>query len=174
MRLTFKGFLLAYCQELSGLQTSSLKKLCTAAANESPRVAEPLFLYSLEIDRLDQLLQCSKGAWMEADYQQLADAALSYHGEAQRFLQENEAPERYEQVLAAYLARTGAIDADRRVIALMRDKTNDALKAKGITIYRLCKDLGLNMGNVYAYLGKGDVAKVSRATARRIMEYADS
>ena len=36
----------------------------------------------------------------------------------------------------------------------------------------LAARLGLNRGNVYAYLNGGDVTKVSRATARRIMEAA--
>lgn len=172
MRLTFKGFLLAYCQELSGLQTSSLKKLAACAASEAPRVAEPLFLYALEIDRLDFLLVHSSGTWMEAGFRALAQKSEPYRGDAQRFLEECEVPERYAQVLDAYRSRTGAVEADRRVIALMRDKTNEALADKGITTYRLCKDLGLNMGNVYAYLGRGDLGKVSRDTARRIMEYA--
>ena len=52
----------------------------------------------------------------------------------------------------------------------MRKKTLDALHANNVSIYRLCKDLGLNLG--YAYLSKGDATKVSRDTARTIMEYA--
>ena len=56
----------------------------------------------------------------------------------------------------------------------MRDKTNSALEESDLTVYRLCKDLRMNMGNVYAYLGKGDTSKVSRAAARAIMDYATS
>ena len=56
----------------------------------------------------------------------------------------------------------------------MREKTLDAIESGGLTVYRLCKDLDLNQGNVYAYLGKGDASKVSRATARRLMEHAQS
>ncbi|MCI8340259.1 MAG: MFS transporter [Eggerthellaceae bacterium] len=54
----------------------------------------------------------------------------------------------------------------------MRKATLDAMERRRLTAYRVCKTLGLNLGNVYAYLGKGDVSKVSRNTARRIMEYA--
>ena len=46
---------------------------------------------------------------------------------------------------------------------------DDAVR-KVMTVYRLCRDLGFNEGNVYACLDAGDVTKVSRATARRIME----
>lgn len=47
------------------------------------------------------------------------------------------------------------------------------LKVAGVTRYQLCKDLGLNEGNIYAWLA-GDPTKVSRATARRIWEYAEA
>ena len=54
----------------------------------------------------------------------------------------------------------------------MREKTLAALASSGRTVYSLCGELGLNRGNVYAYLNAGDVTKVSRATARRILEAA--
>lgn len=44
--------------------------------------------------------------------------------------------------------------------------------AEGNARYRMCKDLGLNPGNVYAYLA-GDDAKVSKETARRMLVYAE-
>ncbi len=88
------------------------------------------------------------------------------------FLQSEQAPERYRKVWNAYLAKRDAVVADRRVSGLMREKTLAAMKARNVTPYRLCEDLGLNKGNVYAYLNKGDLTKVSRATARKIMEYA--
>ena len=56
----------------------------------------------------------------------------------------------------------------------MREKTVAALEGAGVTVYRLCADLGLNQGNVYAYLGKGDVTKVRRSTARRMLERAQA
>ena len=92
--------------------------------------------------------------------------------DAESFAARDDIPQRYRNVYRAYRAKKDAPLADRRVSALMREKTLDALKISGMTNYRLCKDLGLNMGNVYAYLGKNDTTKVSRATARRIMEYA--
>lgn len=58
------------------------------------------------------------------------------------------------------------------IIELMRKATLDAMERRRLTAYRICKTLDLNLGNVYAYLGKGDISKVSRNTARRIMEYA--
>ncbi len=48
------------------------------------------------------------------------------------------------------------------------------MRERELTAYRICKDLDLNLGNIYAYLNRGDVAKVSRNTARRILEHASS
>lgn len=174
MKLTFKGFLNGYCRELSGLDTGSLKKLCQAVASKAPRTAEPLFLFALEQGKLEYLLTLSVGTWMDEDYKSLAAMAAPFGSDAARFLKETDAPPRYKKVLCAYEAKRDAIDTDRRIVALMREKILASLNQAGITRYQLCKDLGLNMGNVYAYLDKGDTTKVSRSTARRIMEHAQS
>ena len=75
-------------------------------------------------------------------------------------------------MLAAFRAQGDALSADRRMNALLRPRIAKALAQKGITRYKLCKDLGLNPGNVYAYLA-GDDAKVSKETARRMLDYAE-
>lgn len=171
MNLTFRGFLKNYCRELSGLDTLSLKKLCSAAASEAPRVAEPLFLLALVEGKLPYLLSLASGTWMERPYQQAANLASSLSPTDCEAL-ERALPHRYGNVFRAYRAVRERVVADRRISGLMRKKTLDALHANNVSIYRLCKDLGLNLGNVYAYLSKGDATKVSRDTARTIMEYA--
>ena len=80
--------------------------------------------------------------------------------------------ERYKKVWNAFCAKKNAIKSDRRVITLMREKTITAMEAADLTAYTICKNLNLNIGNVYAYLHSGDVTKVSRATARKIMQFA--
>lgn len=174
MRLTFAGFVLQYCRELSGLDTTSVRKLCAAAAGDAPRTAEPLFLHALGASRLELLLGCCSGTWMEDGFSSLARLAEPYAGDALRFVEEADVPSRYTSVLDAYRSRLARTETDRRVIALMRGQTLEALGEGDITIYRLCTDLGLNKGNVYAYLNAGDVTKVSRDTARRILERARS
>ena len=171
MNLTFKGFLRQYCRELSGLDTDSLKKLCAAAVTDAPRLAEPLFLLAAEEGRLDYLMKAAKGTSLEATYARNAQS-LRQAGSMAALLESEEAPERLRKVRRAFEARREAGKADRRIIELMRKATLDAMKRRRLTAYRVCKTLGLNLGNVYAYLGKGDVSKVSRNTARRIMEYA--
>lgn len=171
MNLTFQGFVRDYCRDLTGVQSSSLKKLCAAVATDTPSAAEALMVFAAVQGKAEYLAHLSEGTWMESDYRERAQE-FERASDIPAYLDSEAAPARYQKVWNAYLAKRNASVADRRIIALMRDRTLSALKETGITVYRLCKDLGLNLGNVYSYLHGGDVTKVSRATARHIMEYA--
>ena len=170
MRRTLKGFLEEYCRELSALDTASLRKL-VAAADDNARLVEPLFALAAVQGKADYLAHISEGHWFHDDYEALAHG-LEEHGSLEALLSSDVAPARYASVLAAFRAQGDVLAADRRINALMRPKIADALARKGLTRYKLCKDLGLNPGNVYAYLA-GDDAKVSRKTAQRMLSYAE-
>lgn len=171
MNLTFEGFLKGYCRELSGQQSLSFRKLVKQATTVEPRVAEPLFLLALAQGKAEYVLGLSEGSWMEESYRDV----VSLYGQAGSLASlciEDKLPNRYANVWRAYRGVKERSAADRRVNALMRKRTLEALKESGVTRYGLCRDLRLNKGNVYAYLA-GDDSKVSRETARRIMEYAE-
>lgn len=174
MNLTFKGFLKGYCQELTGLKTTNIKKLLEASLAESPRVAEPLFLMAVTMGKQEYLMRLAGGTKWKDDYDAVSFALSQQQGSLEATLQRGELPTRYQSVWDAYRAKKEAVNNDRRVNGLMREKTLAALREAGMSCYRLCKDLGLNKGNVYAYLHKGDDTKVSRNTARAIMSYAQS
>lgn len=168
MHRSFKGFLQEYCNELSGVRTTNLRKLI-AATNQNARLVEPLFSLAAVQGKTDYLVGLSVGYWFHDDYQILADK-LRQFGSTESFLSSEQVPARYSSVLEAFYAQGDTLAADRRINSLMRPKITDALKGKNVTRYRLCKDLGLNLGNVYAYLA-GDDTKVSKATARRMLNY---
>lgn len=171
MNLTFEGFLKGYCRELSGQQSLSFRKLVGQAKAVEPRVAEPLFLLALARGKAGYVLKLSQGSWMEKDYQHVL-ALFDRIGDLPALCTDQELPNRYANVWRSYRGVKEKPTADRRVNALMRKRTLDALKESGVTRYGLCRDLRLNKGNVYAYLA-GDDSKVSRETARRIMTYAE-
>lgn len=173
MNLTFKGFLKLYCRELSGEKTLSYRKLVALAKADAPRVAEPIWLMAWLDGKSKYLLELSCGTWMEQEYRDLAQR-FGHEVDVVALLENEQLPNRYQNVWRAFRAKHDGVLADRRVIALMRDKTLKALKEHEETCYAVCKQLGLNKGNVYAYLRGADVSKVSRATARRIYEYAMS
>lgn len=169
MNLTFKGFLRAYCRELTGKQTDSLKKLCESVATESPAAAEAVMVFAAMQGKESYLVNLAKGTWMEGNYRTFSEECKRWPS-LEDYLASPQAPDRYAKVWNAYVARKQAIVSDRRIISLMRPKTLEAMANSNITAYRLCKDLGLNLGNVYAYLSKGDVTKVSKRTARKLLE----
>lgn len=171
MNLTFKGFLRGYCRELTGLQTDNLKKLLSAVLNDAPAASEAVMVFAAAQGKAMYLSRLAEGTPYGDSYAKVADG-IGNSLSLEAFLAGDEAPERYRKVWLAYCARKDAAKTDRRVIALMRDKTLAAMRRTSRTAYGICKELGLNRGNVYAYLNGGDVTKVSRETARRIMEVA--
>ena len=172
MNLTFKGFLKGYCRELSGEQTLSLRELVRMAAGDVPRLAEPVFLLAAAEDKSDYLKDLVEGTWMEVEYGRAAEMLERSGKSVEEALSQGTLPERYQSVWDAYQGKRHKSQNDRRANGLMREKTLAALERAGMTCYRLCKELGLNKGNVYAYLHRGDDSKVSRDTARAIMAYA--
>lgn len=60
MNLTFKGFLKIYCAELSGINTINIRRLVNSANSDSPRVAEPLFVFAILSNKLEYLLLVSE------------------------------------------------------------------------------------------------------------------
>ncbi|MBQ9042811.1 MAG: hypothetical protein IJ111_08345 [Eggerthellaceae bacterium] len=170
MRRTLKGFLKEYCRELSGIDTSNLRRL-SAAAEDNARLVEPLFALAAVQGKADYLARISEGRWFHDDYERLVGKLVGYDS-VEALLSSDDAPARYASVLDAFRAQGDGLAADRRINGLMRPRILDALAKKGLTRYKLCKDLGLNPGNVYAYLS-GDDAKVSKETARRMLSYAE-
>ena len=170
MNLTFKGFLRSYCRELTGLQTDNLRKLCDCVNKSCPAAAEAVVVFAASQDKIAYLAGYAKGTWVgeSCDVFAVKSGGCS---SIELFLQSDEAPQRFKKVWLAYQAKKHASDADRRVIALMREKTLAVLSESGATIYSVCQDLRLNKGNVYAYLNKGDATKVSRSTARMILRH---
>lgn len=171
MNLTFKGFLKAYCRELTGQNSLSFRKLVELAKTETPRVAEPMLMLAVCEKQEVYLAELTRGTWMEDSFEE----ALKFYkvGETpESFAASKELPSRYAHVWDAYRGKKDAIQVDRRLNGLMREKTLEAMSSKGLTCYGICKDLNLNKGNVYAYLNGGDTSKVSHATAQKIMNYS--
>lgn len=170
MNLTFKGFLRSYSRELTGLETDNLKKLCLACVQDAPAAAEAVMVFAAAQGKEAYLVELSKDTWMYDSYKQFVKS-LGRFDLLEGFLSSKDAPSRYRKVWQAYRAKKDAIKADRRVIKLMHGKTCKAIQESGLSVYSVCKALNLNIGNVYAYLNKGDVTKVSRDTAREIMRF---
>ncbi len=175
MRLTFRGWLLSYCQELTGLKTTSVKKLVSAVERSAPHASAAVFLLAVETGRVADLISRASDLELLAEWESVVTMLPQSPTGAEAFARANydKLPARYRKVIDAYDAVAEGRQSDERAKALMAEKTVAALENAGKTRYRLCKDLGLNEGNVYAWLA-GDPSKVSRTTARRAWRYAES
>ena len=182
-RMTMEGLLLAECNRLAGVEkpTRSLAKLARAAARRvGARAREYVELLAVERGQLARLVslarggELGKGVWA-VEIESFAVAAAPFEGDAESFLEANAARlgKRYRQVLDLMRAPQAHADADAHAKGLMREKIAAGLEAAGKTPYAMMRDLGLNKGNAYAFL-RGDTGKVSRSTARRMLEYVEA
>lgn len=172
MNLTFKGFLKMYLAELSGMQTTNIRRLVNAANTDTPRVAEPLFVYSVVSDKLDYLLTVSEKTWMHKDYLNLSSIYNKQFVDVIDFLKSDLAPKRYAAVLDAFNAKDDILNSNRRILEKLRPKVESSLKRSGISKYKACKDLGINPGNFYAYMN-GDNSKISEEIAYAVIDLGD-
>jgi len=165
-KLTFKGFLTQYVRELSTQGTLSLYRLAKEAEHENPRLREPLTLYALFCGQAHVLCRAAKGDWRDRevlDYtpEQLMPMLDDEHSE----LSEN-----YKKVYRSYCAVASKQQTDDNTKLLLLKRTRRRQSELGVSNYRLYRDLGLNPGNVNAYLKHGDTGKVSLETARRLYD----
>jgi len=185
--LTLQGFLREYLRYLGDSSTLSLKRLATAALPNRPRVAEPLYLYAALTDQRERLVQVlADEALLHKDGTLGSNPVKHYHDEFEqlnkqfpqaddmiRALEANDptVPARYQKVFDSYITKKESTARDRRYIERIHSTIAGLQRDLGVSNYRLYKDLGLNPGNINAYLKHGDTTKLSRKTASRLLDY---
>jgi len=173
-QLTFRGYLDSYVRYLAGRDTRALSQLAALARTE-PRLTEPLLLWAVKkghAARLSKLLAgqsdlvCELKTLMALERGGRLESALAAEHPQLR-------PE-YSKVWRSYVARRDApardaqlkLEARRRVLALEF--------VKGVTRYRMAKDLGLNPGNLHAFLAQVNPSKLSLDRALELVNYLEA
>lgn len=171
--LTFPGFLQKYVCQLSEQETLSLYKLANEAAGKNPRLREPLLLYALFSGKKDVLLNATKDKRLHSEYAEL----LRHYDKAlmSKKLKEHSSnlPSGYLKVWKSYDSEKNRMATDNQTKVLMRNKIVRLQNEKQVTNYRLYTDLGLNPGNLNAYLKHGDGSKLSLDTSRKVLNYLE-
>lgn len=176
-QLTLKGFLRQYCCLLADLDTRSYARLVNRAENGWSRVVEPLVLLAAVEGKLPLLskragdLTRSAISQFEASFHVVKSVPIP---ESELLEHQEDLPGAFRKVLVSYVAEKGKVSNERRLTGVLREMLLPLMEEKKLTGYRLCKDLGLNSGNVYAYLANGNVKCVSKETALRMFEYAEA
>lgn len=173
-RLTFGGFLESYVRYLSGEGTLAQPRLVALLPRE-PRLVEPLLLWATVTDRAEGL------ARLLADDQRLVAelrllVSLSQEGRLEEALASEDPQLRPEYVKAwrSYVARRDASARDARLKLDARERVLALEVEKDVSRYRMAKDLGLNPGNLHAFLTQGDPRKLGLEKAYRLVEYLEA
>jgi hypothetical protein len=172
--LTFRGYLATYVQSLAGQRTLSVSKLSGLASSE-PRLVEPLLLWAVTSghrDRLTQLVEQRPDLAHELDVL----TRLQQRRQLESSLAKNEPTMRveYSKVWSSYVARRDAHLRDTRLKLAARERALALEATKNVTRYRMAKDLGLNPGNLHAYLTEGNAGKLSLDRAYGLVRYLDA
>lgn len=173
-QLTFTGYLKAYVPYLAGTRSRAMSCLADRA-REEPRVTEPLLLMAALTGRSNELSRCLQGRPKLLAELRLLDE-LARAGVLEATLEAEDSPLRAEYVKAwrSYVTRRDASRRDADLKQLARDRAL-ALEAKRqVTRYRMAKDLGLNPGNLHAFLTQGNVSKLSLDRAYELVEYLEA
>ncbi len=171
--LTFNGFLKNYLQQLSGTETESVNKLLKLS-QDNPRLRAPLALYAKAVlpeQQLGRLMQ--KDPVFRGELEQHL-AFVQTEGDLVKFLAGGKAPAEYEKVYRSYAAKRDRVQTEQELKELIRRKALNLRAEKKISDYRAYKDLRLNPGNYHAFMRQGDVAKLSLANAKRVLEYLEN
>lgn len=169
--LTFRGFLTEYVRKLSYANTTSMQKLMQEAASENFRLREPLLLYALFAHKTHLFFEAAAKYRLPQEYTELL---LQYTPERMEhaLLCDTTLPDAYKKVYSSYLVRKNQLASDNHTKELMRQTIRKLQQQRSLTNYRIYTELGLNPGNLNAWLKHGDNSKVSLSTARSVLKFA--
>jgi hypothetical protein len=80
----------------------------------------------------------------------------------------------YLKVWRSYVVRRDAHLRDADLKKLARQRALELEAKRQVTRYRVAKDLGLNPGNLHAFLAQGNVTKLSLEHAYELVEYLEA
>ena len=116
-----------------------------------------------------ELLQKSiRGTALAAAYEELPDDPTEM--EKQFRAEPSELPEAYGKVWHSYLVYKKRGKRDEETKELMRQQIVHLQSERGVSNYRLYTSLGLNPGDLNAWLKHGDGKKISLKTALAVLE----
>jgi len=176
-QLTFKGFLRRYLKDLSYCGASNIRLLANEIPNGSYRLVEPLVLYAKSTSSCDYLRRVADDSILLTEAFRFEDKRFEdviSLLECELKKESGDVPFNYIKVYQSYIYIRNKQKNQNHTKMLIRNRINELLAQKGISVYRIYTDLGLNHGCVHAYIKNNNVNGISLITARRILEYMKS
>jgi hypothetical protein len=170
-QLTFEGYLARYVRGLSGSESLAPPRLVNSPSSH-PRVVEPLLLWAAKTGRSARLAPLL-GAHPKRQRELAWLVELNSTGELEGAL-ETEDPRlrpEFAKVWRSYRVRARVPERETELELEVRRQALQLEKEKRVTRYRMAKDLGLNPGNLHAFLAQANPRKLSRKRALELLEY---
>jgi hypothetical protein len=166
MQLTFKGFLKQYVRELSYQDTNNIYKL-VRETTKNPRLYEPLFLYANVTNKAHEFHNAVKKT---PDFNKTGLLNMEID---ENFTAYSELPAEYAKVYETFLYHKNKAENDNFTKRLMHKRIQTLQTEKGVTNYKICKDLSINMGNFGAFMKNEDMSKCGLDLLRKIIDYLE-
>ena len=161
----FPNFLKDYLQDVSGLQSCNIHKLVNMM-KKNYRIKDSLILYcALGGDNKKAILN----KYTDNKFKKVLDRINE-----QNFLSEEFDEYEFKKIWNSYQNKIRIVEYDDYIKEQARDTILKVMKEKGITNYRVYKNLNLNPGNINDYLTNNNIKKVSVTTVKKIAEYVYS
>lgn len=168
--LSFKTFLLEYCQYLTGLyNTKSLLKF-SQKLDEEPRAEEPVLLYALGNKRDLQKFKKNLNFVLRDKMKILESEYKKYNNLELMFKKSENLSVDLKKVYEAYISQKNKTSANNPLKDSYRNYFLNKMKETKLTNYRLCSDLKLNLSN-FTYFLKGQNEKLSLENCQKVYNY---
>ena len=171
--LTLKGFLESYVKYLSGEKTVDLPRLVSLLPSE-PRLAEPLVLWAAVTGRSDRLTAALEGDPLVQEVRLVEQLAADGRLEDVLTSADPRLRPEYAKAWRSYAARRDAPARDARLKLEARERVLALETEKKVSRYRMAKDLGLNPGNLNAFLVQGNPRKLGLDKAYELVRYLEA
>jgi hypothetical protein len=159
---------------LSGEDTLALPRLAALSETEA-RLVEPLLLWAAvtnRVGRLDGLLEGRRA--LQRELKTLARLQSTGRLETELADAGSTLRPEYSKVWHSYVVRRDAPSRDKELRLKVRERVLELESRKGVTRYRMAKDLGLNPGNLHAFLSLGDPTKLSLDRVVDLVKYLEA
>ena len=144
------------------------------AQGSTPRLIEPLFLYVFEAGKIEALLAFVWREDVRASYEHMLEMLESCDSLQAVALADDSSiplPREYSKHLTSFRAAYNKPETDAESKRMRWERSRDLQLKKGISNAEIYKALGLNPGNVNAYMKHGALDKVSLQNSTDIMKY---
>lgn len=172
-RLTFKGYLESYLPYLAGEDTLALSHLARLLPEE-PRLVAPLLLWAAVSGKADRLSRLLDNDETRSDLELLVALHHGSRLETALATEDSNLRPEYSKVWRSFAARRDAPERDADLKLRARARVLALAQEKKVTRYRMARDLGLNDGNLHAFLTQGNVSKLSLKRAFELVKYLEA